>query len=86
MSKTVKVVVYYGKARYDLSDMCCFCLWFINEGDYYVKSVNGKIAHYSCSKEGGWRKKPKPKKILPRPVENSVEKVTRPIRVVKRKK
>jgi len=82
--KKHKVVIYYGKARYDLSDLCWFCRLFINEGEYYVRSVNQNLAHYLCAKEGGWRNKPK-KKILPRTlVEKSVEIAPRKIKIVKK--
>lgn len=83
-----RVIVAYGQARFDLSDTCCFCLGFINENDYYVKSQSGKTAHYPCGKENGWRKKSTVKKKFTQPVKKTVEnprtiKVIRDGRVIK---
>ena len=76
------MVTFHGKARYDLAETCCFCLWFINEGDYYEKNVNGKSAHYSCAHENGWRWRVKRKKVI-EVVKKSVS-VPRAIKVIKK--
>lgn len=80
------VIISKGKSNCDRSDLCCFCRRFINQGDFFVRSISGKLAHYRCGKENGWRPKIKKKKrILPRPVEKIVEKPERRIKVIKGK-
>ena len=77
------VIVGYAQAKYDLSDLCCFCCEFINRFDWYFTSSSGKLAHYLCGREGGWRKKKKVKKVSGANSAKPVENLARLVRIVR---